>query len=310
MVLFRARDLPRRAARVLPRGTQQSLRRTRNRRRPLPSMSIGILFGDTPWTLTERPEVPNPILTALDIDDAPAAFVADPFAVRMDGEWHLFFEFLNRRSGKGEIGHASSPDLVRWSYRGTVLAEPFHLSYPAIYASEGEVWMVPETWEAQQVRLYRADPFPSRWVLETVLLDGVAGTDPTVHRLADGDFSMLLCSAENEVHNETLLRFDAPSLRGPWTRSRDSPLVRGDPSQARPGGHCFDFEEVTYRLAQDCSTRYGERLRSFPLEPSGGEEGRLVLGQDGDGWRSKGGHHADFHAWSDGGLFAFVDGES
>jgi hypothetical protein len=300
----------RRTVRALPPKAQQHLRRVRNRRRPLPSMSIGVLFGETPWTLEERPEFPNPIVTAADVRDASAAFVADPFAVRRDGEWYLFFEVMNRDSGKGEIAYASSPDLVQWKYGCRVLVEPMHLSYPAIYVTDDTVWMVPESWEANQVRLYRADPFPSRWVLEKVLIDGVAGTDPTLHRRPDGSMSMLLCSAEDGIHNETLLRFDAPCLEGPWSRSPEGELVTGDSSQARPGGHCFDFDGVMYRLGQDCSTRYGESLRTFPLEPPWSVGGAIVIGQDGDGWRSRGGHHADIHPWSGGGLFAFVDGES
>jgi hypothetical protein len=170
--------------------------------------------------------------------------------------------------------------------------------------------MIPETWESQQVRLYRADPFPSRWVLEQVLIDGVAGTDPTLRREADGTWSMFLCSAEGEVHNETLLRFVAPRLKGPWTEAADSPIVRQDASRARPGGHCFEFEDVTYRLAQDCSTRYGESLRAFPIDSETNSDGHLVVGQQGHGWRARGGHHADIHVLPSGKLLAFVDGES
>jgi hypothetical protein len=271
-------------------------------------MSIGLLSGATPWVLAES-DGRNPILSAADVTDAEAAFVADPFAVERDGVWHLFFEVMNRTSGKGEIGRARSNDLATWSYEGLVLAEPFHLSYPAIYVTDDAVWMVPETWESQQVRLYRADPFPHRWTLDRVLLDGVAGTDPTLFRTPSGGWSMLLCKADN-VHNSTLLRYDAPAITGPWVEAPESPLVVDSPDQARPGGHVFAVDGTLYRLGQDCSRRYGERLRSFPLAPPWNGGGRDVLLPTGSGWRSRGGHHADLHVHDARGLIAFVDGES
>jgi hypothetical protein len=294
---------------ALPEGTQVRLRRYRNRRRALPRIGLGVLTGETPWSLREDARFPSPILTARDVSDVDAAFVADPFGVEESGSWHVFFEVMNRNSGKGEIARASSPDLVHWTYEGMHLVEPFHLSYPGIYHTDNGIWMVPESWESKQVRLYRADPFPGRWVLDRVLLDGVAGTDPTLFRNPDATWSMLLCAAE-DAHNETLRRFDAPAIVGPWVEAAGSPLVTGSPEQARPGGHCFWFEGVQYRLGQDCSRRYGERLRSFPLTSPwnrGGED--VLLPAEGD-WRARGGHHADIHQDPSGGLIAFVDGES
>ena len=304
-----ARTAARRAALALPEAQQLKLRRYRNRKRPLPRMSIGLLTGDTPWTLGEASGQRNPVVSAADVTDADAAFVADPFAVERDGTWHLFFEVMSRNSGKGEIGYARSEELSDWTYQGLVLSERFHLSYPAVYQTDDVVWMIPETWESKQVRLYRADPFPSRWVLDRVLLDGVAGTDPTLFRTASGRWSMLLCQAES-VHNSTLMRYDAPDICGPWVESAESPLVVDSPDQARPGGHCFAVDGEMHRLGQDCSRRYGERLRSFPLRPPWTSGGRDVLLPTGTDWRSRGGHHADIHAHPSGGWVAFVDGES
>ncbi|MBK6886779.1 MAG: hypothetical protein IPH03_10290 [Tetrasphaera sp.] len=269
-------------------------------------MSIGILRGPTPWDLAGV-GADRPIITAADVPDATAAFVADPFGVSVDDRWFLFFEFMNRASGKGEIGVAESADLRDWNVRGTALCESFHLSYPAVYVIGGEFWMIPETWEAKQVRLYRAVDFPMRWTLEQVLIDGVPGTDPTLFRTSTGGWSMLLCGADG-AHNSTLWRYDAPDIRGPWTRVED-PLISDRPDQARPGGHCFVEDGVTYRLGQDCSRHYGESLSSYPLTVPWTEGGRVVVSAAGRGWRARGGHHADLHRMPEGDVLAFVDGE-
>ncbi|MEO1369909.1 MAG: hypothetical protein AAFX50_22225, partial [Acidobacteriota bacterium] len=111
-------------------------------------------------------------MTYRDVDDVPAEFVADPFLLRRGGTWHLFFEILNAGTGKGDIGLATSDDALHWRYRGVVLSEKFHLSYPLVFSWRGEVFMVPETLDLEGIYLYRATGFPDRWQREARLLDG------------------------------------------------------------------------------------------------------------------------------------------
>lgn len=272
-------------------------------------MSIGILSGKTPWELEDDARWPGPIITAAHVSDARAEFVADPFGINVDSNWYVFFEFMNREKGKGEIGWAFSNDLQDWTYGGTALAENFHLSYPAVYEASGEFWMVPETWESGEVRLYRADPFPNRWVLDRVLIPDLAVTDPTIFSDADGGWRMIACEAGRE-HNRTLVSFSAQSFLGSWNRDSKKSLVENRPDQARPGGHVFTWQGMQHRLGQDCSNRYGEALRSYPLTSPWTESSGDVVVAVSDTWRSMGGHHADLH-WQEqqAGFIAFVDGE-
>lgn len=297
------------ALRSLPLPAQHRVRRWRNRRASLPNMSIGLAVGPSPWTLVDDPRHHGPIVTADSVTDVKAAFVADPFAVQNQGRWYLFFELMNRDSGKGEIGLSTSADLLSWTYEGRVLSEPFHLSYPSIYEDDGSYWMVPESWESGQVRLYRAEHFPDRWVFDRTLLDGIRLTDSTLYQDPDGSWIMISCDAGQE-HNQNLRKFVAPHLRGPWEEAADSPLLVGKPEQARPGGSVMTFEGTQFRMGQDCSVRYGEALRAYPLEAPWDVDGRDVITPTGSGWRSLGGHHADIHLLADKTVLAFIDGES
>ncbi len=85
---------------------------------PLPSRekiwSIGIYGGPSPLTLSPATSVHNPILTARQVTDVRAAFVADPFLVRDGSAWCLFFEVLTLPSRRGEIGLATSSDGTHW----------------------------------------------------------------------------------------------------------------------------------------------------------------------------------------------------
>src|SRR3954468_4215816 len=119
--------------------------------------SIGIYSGDSPFALRPMPQARNPVLTPNEVSDVTAAFVADPFMIRSDGEWYLFFEVMNSVTGKGEIGLAQSVDGVSWEYQQIVLSEDFHLSYPYVFEWNGSHYMIPETLSRGVVSLYRAE---------------------------------------------------------------------------------------------------------------------------------------------------------
>src|SRR5215471_15037454 len=122
--------------------------------------SIGIYAGPSPFDLNPATGVTNPVLSAGDITDVDAAFVADPFMIRNDGHWHMFFEVLNRERQRGEIGWATSQDGISWSYQRIVLSEAYHLSYPHVFRWQGDWFMIPETLGANSIQLYRATRFP------------------------------------------------------------------------------------------------------------------------------------------------------
>ncbi|MGO4271886.1 hypothetical protein AB4Z22_18940, partial [Paenibacillus sp. TAF58] len=96
----------------------------------------------------------TPSLCAADVTDVSAEFVADPFIIQQDASFYMFFEVLNKASGLGEIGLASSSDGSEWNYQHLVLRENYHLSYPQVFTYENEYYMLPETAEANGVLLY------------------------------------------------------------------------------------------------------------------------------------------------------------
>ena len=130
--------------------------------RAYPGWSVGIYAGASLQTLAGHPEAHNPVLTRHEVTDIQAAFVADPFLIREGDSWWMFMEVMNAETGRGEIALARSYDGVEWSYEGVVLREPFHLSYPYVFARDGQHYMIPETLAAGAVRLYTGDPFPTR----------------------------------------------------------------------------------------------------------------------------------------------------
>jgi|GEM_PF-497981 len=285
-----------------------------------PIWSIGIYEGDSPVTLSPSPRVQNPVLRADDVIDVPALFVADPFVIPpfsipdlAAATWHMFFEVLNSRSGKGEIGWATSRDGYQWQYRQIVLAEEFHLSYPHVFGADGEVYMVPESHEAGAVRLYRAIEFPTRWTFVSTLLDGGYFADASIFR-RDGRWWMYVEASSPKDH-DSLRFYHADRLAGPWLEHPRSPVLDGDATAARPAGRVLATANHVVRFAQNCSTAYGLDVRAYrvtQLTTTAYAEreivGNPILYGSGSGWNARGMHHIDNVELAAGRWWACVDG--
>jgi hypothetical protein len=271
--------------------------------------SIGIYAGKSPFELSSA--TLNPVLSASDVTDVPARFVADPFMLRVDGLWHMFFEVLNNQNDRGEIGLATSSDGFSWQYRRIVLQEPFHLSYPYVFRWKDDYYMIPETLGANAVRLYRAASFPTGWTLVKDLIAG-AHADPSIFRF---DKRWWLFTCPKPYQHDTLALYSAADLNADWTEHPLSPLIAGNRNIARPGGRVLLLDGKLIRFAQDCLPIYGKQVRTFAiteLTSTTYAEHELaqspVLVPHGSGWNASGMHHVDAHQLEDGTFLACVDG--
>jgi hypothetical protein len=276
--------------------------------------AIGIYVGDSPFTVRQSESVKNPVLTADSVSDVPARFVADPFMINAAGEWHMFFEVLNSESGRGEIGFATSRDTGQWHYRKIVLREPFHLSYPYVFEWDNEFYMVPESYQAASVRLYKALDFPVSWVFVGNLLTGDDFEDTCVFRFNDR-WWLITDHARPPYYAGTLRLFFSEHLTGQWIEHPKSPVIDGNPHITRPAGRVIVWNDRVIRFAQDCSPVYGAQVRAFELTElttTNFHEQQLgtssVLQGSGMGWNESGMHHIDPHLAGDGRWIACVDG--
>lgn len=275
--------------------------------------AIGIYGGPTPIDLEPLPGVANPVLTRRDVHDRDAQFVADPFLLRYADSWYLFFEVLNRRTGRGEIGVATSADGAGWQYQGIVLAEDFHLSYPYVFAWRGSVYMVPESYQAGAVRLYEARRFPWQWRYVKCLVRGPMLADPSPF-CHDGRW-WLFVESDVRFNNDTLRLFGAPDIRGPWWEHPLSPVRTGDARLARPAGRVVADGIGLLRFAQDCEGVYGKAVRALRITELTARAYREelvrdapILGPGPERWNRGGMHHVDPHRLGDGRWLASVDG--
>lgn len=275
--------------------------------------SIGIYAGNSILDLKEPSGLRNPVLSCNDVTDAPAAFVADPFMIRYQENWHMLFEVMNRATRRGQIAWARSKDGIKWDYQGTVLHEPFHLAYPHTFEYDGDMYMVPDS-PGNGIRLYRALSFPDRWQFVCELRSDNSYSDATIFQREDLWWMFVAWSAANS-EAKSLRLFSADNPTAEWQEHPASPVVANNDHSSRPAGRVVFSNGKLIRLAQDCESVYGQRVNAFEvleLSPDCYAEQPLsehpILDKGPENWRLDGMHHADVHSLDDDRLIACVDG--
>lgn len=194
-----------------------------------------------------------------ELPDDGERFYADPFPFIRNDRTFLFVEDFPYATRKAVISVVELDDAGGPGAPRVVLEEPHHLSYPQVFERHGEVWMIPESMSGRQVVLYRADPFPDRWVRHSVLIDDCELSDATL--LEHGGRLWLFASDRDGYGSasDTLVLFHADRLEGPWRPHVMNPVLI-DRACGRPGGAVIRQGERLLLPLQDGTTGYGGRL--------------------------------------------------
>lgn len=191
-------------------------------------------------------------------------FLADPFGLWRDGKLHVFVEHYDYRTRKGIINLLILNGNLDVLEQGTVLSEPWHLSYPFVFEAEGETWMLPEAHRSGRLTLYRARRFPWIWEPVPEFLFPCAAIDATPVRVKDG-WWMFYAPPFPKTERTTALRMArADSLTGPWEDM--FPLsVRRDVGSGRLGGTPIVEKDSMTLPMQDCRDTYGGAVQLLRL---------------------------------------------
>lgn len=221
------------------------------------------------------------------VDKNYQSVAADPFLFTHGDRLYLFYE-VKTDHGHGTIHAQSMSRDGYWHDHGQLLDEPFHLSYPQVFAFEDRIFMIPETAQSGAVRLYEAEEFPYHWRACATLIEAPL-RDPTLIVTPDQGCFLLATSAEYELrlhHSEAIER--------PFRYTGVS--ITRDPRLARCAGGILKVGGQLLRPAQDCSEVYGKRIHFQAIEkltpsaycerPSG-----LTLQIPTAPWMSRGSHH-------------------
>ncbi|MEO6528253.1 MAG: hypothetical protein ABIP93_16650 [Gemmatimonadaceae bacterium] len=183
-------------------------------------------------------------------------FWADPIPVVADGRRYVFFEEFITSTPHAHICVAEIDERGAFGTPRRVLERPYHLSYPFVFAWNGEWYMIPETLKQRAVELYRATRFPDEWVLDRTLLADIAAVDATVAEI-DGRWWMFVGVRAPGAEEASMLHvYHAATPLGPWEPHALNP-VKIDVRSARPAGPLFRHNGHWYRPAQCGAPTYG-----------------------------------------------------
>lgn len=202
-----------------------------------------------------------------EIKNPPNHFLADPFVYHRDDKHYLFVEDYDYAVHKGvitvyEVGEDGAHEL------GLALEEDFHLSYPFLLEHEGELFMIPETEQKREIRMYRSVEFPLKWELHRVLMSNIATADTTIFPY-QGRWWMFtnVDTACVEDHDSELHIFhaDAPDSTH-WVPHNANPVIF-DSLFARMGGLLEDDDGSLFRVYQKQGFDvYGEAMGIAKIE--------------------------------------------
>lgn len=273
---------------------------------PSPVWSSAIFVGKDPagdaWQLPPDPAaLLDPSRISLAADGVHT--IADPFVFAHpdSDELYLFAEVQrSRRPGRIEAWRIDADRTLR--ALGEVAMGPGHLSYPSVFHSGGETFIIPESGSAEwnegfgEVALYRFTAFPTEVEKVAVLLAGSYVDSSVVHW--NGLWYLFTYLA-----GEGLL-FLSESLDGPYRMHPGSPFS-SDGRYARSGGAVIlptAQRPFPLRPAQNCSASYGGDLSLMKITDWNADSYReevwaedIVAGQF--SWAATGGHHMSQCRW-------------
>lgn len=187
---------------------------------------------------------------------------ADPFILRRNDKYYIFIEELIFAENIGFISVMIMDNEGNYSKPVKVLERDYHLSYPFLIEENGNLYMIPETKDNNNIELYKCTDFPFQWELEKVLMKDIAAVDTTIE-IKNGKYWLFTNVVKNKGASdaEELFLYSSNSLvTDNWKAHPKNPIV-SDVKKSRGAGNFFTFNGNLYRPSQNCAKRYGHGMK-------------------------------------------------
>jgi hypothetical protein len=195
-----------------------------------------------------------------------SVFFADPFLFQHGDQTYLFVEEFHFSNSKGVIAVLKKNHDGEYIRIGTALERPYHLSYPFIFRYANEIYMIPETSQANTVDLYKCIDFPMKWENTKTILSNVKACDTTL--LFHDNIWWMFTSIERNgwgYDEQLYLYYSDDPINGKWAEHLLNPIVM-DTRYARMAGNIIIKEGKLIRPAQDCSKVYGDAINYMEIQ--------------------------------------------
>jgi hypothetical protein len=182
-------------------------------------------------------------------------FWADPFVLDHQGTRWAFFEDYSYPKKRACISCAEiSSDGKLIEPAPCLESAGNHFSYPHVFRSGDDIFMVPESLDSNSTNLYRCREFPNQWVREKTLFEG-RFVDTTIWQ-HDDLWWLTTTSAEPDSRSGCLLLFYSDSPTGEWHFHPANPIST-DIRNNRGAGRVIRSGSRLIRPSQSGCPTYG-----------------------------------------------------
>ena len=176
-------------------------------------------------------------------------FLADPFVITVNNSTFCFVEDFDFEIKRGSIsvyalGEHSAQRI------GKAISEPFHMSFPFVFRDESKIYMLPETAENRDIRLYECINFPLEWRLKKILMSNINAADSIIFKNSGlwWLFTNIDVSDLGDHSSELHIFYSENLITDSWNPHRSNPIFI-DSSKARNAGFLVDDSNV-FRVSQ------------------------------------------------------------
>ena len=185
-----------------------------------------------------------------EIKNPEKSYLADPFVVTFNNRSVIFAEDYSYDDFKGRISAIEIKNNNTY-HLGVVIKENFHMSFPYTFEYKNKLYMVPETHQINEIRLYECTNFPLKWSFKMTLMKNISSADTLIFK--HNKFWFMLtnkCSSNLRDFNSELHIFYSDNLfSNDWKPISSGNPVIFDSRRARNGGIFFHDKNI-YRINQ------------------------------------------------------------
>ena len=181
---------------------------------------------------------------------------ADPFILdENDSTLVLLVEEFDYAINRGRIARLSiNKNSQKIEECKIILDLPTHLSFPAIYSSGDDIWVLPENSKSGYSYVYRYDKHRDLLVDQRLIMD-----KPLVDAIIcqDGEKYLLYATKEDNPNGGELHIYEADDFFGPYS---EESIEKMPSNYARMAGHIIQNGGNRIRPAQNCNGSYGRAV--------------------------------------------------
>jgi hypothetical protein len=192
------------------------------------------------------------------IKNLPGHFFGDPFVLERNKKHYVFVEDYIKKDSKAVISVIEIDDKDNHKHFTNIIEEDFHLSFPFIFEYENDLFMVPESSENKDIRLYKCLKFPNIWTYCYNLISNIHAADTIIFKKSNLYWLLTTSSKNNDYSSQLNIFYSDNPLSQSWIPHKNNP-VKYDINNGRNGGLIIDNNGELIRAIQTFDyNKYGQ----------------------------------------------------